>query len=145
MPSSGKRTVAVNRLLIEREGVYARVHQIEASINSLLTDTAYPFPLPGVVPISLQKKRPSKKSTVKIPTKPIKLRRLTDGEVAYAIKYTTRRDGQKSITLLDTVTAQEFVHSSGDSQNIEQVATVDIDSEPVEILYQQPASSKPGR
>lgn len=84
MPVSTEELIAINSLLIEREAAFARVHELEATINQRL-GVKYPFPAPTVALPALVKKKPFKTKKQQNKTTVFKARRLLANEVGYRI------------------------------------------------------------
>lgn len=87
-----QQRVAIDRLLLQREEQFLRVHSCESEIEAIL-GAAYPFPPPPDLP-SRQKRRTPKKAAGRTAAKPAKRPRialaplaLEDGESAYRIVY----------------------------------------------------------
>lgn len=76
---------AIERLLLQREALYAHIHHLETRIHEVL-GSAYPLPPP---PDSVARHRPPKKTPAKRsrPSKPWNLRPLSEHEVAWELRY----------------------------------------------------------
>lgn len=133
MSASTEELIAINSLLIEREAEFARVHSIEAQISELL-GAEYPFDPPKAVIPSTIKKKASK--TKRAPqAKPIKIRRLAEGEVAY--RFTWIDKGQTVTNELTELKAvNELINDTLPGMKLLKVETLDFDSATVETLYE---------
>ena len=134
MSISTEELIAINGLLIEREGAYARVGNIEQSINQLLGGD-YPFPAPETIPTSTQKRK-AKKKTAKAakPKGPLKLRRLRNPEVAYRI-HTLEHNEPKQGESQDLKPLDAIITGTISGIRLSKVETVNNRGEVVEILY----------
>ncbi|CAA6677417.1 MULTISPECIES: hypothetical protein [unclassified Lentimonas] len=132
MSASTEELIAINSLLIEREAEFARVHSIEAQISELL-GAEYPFDPPEVIVPSTIKKKPTKaKKAAK--AKPLKVRRLADGEIAY--RFTWIDKGQTVTNELTELKAIDtLIDDALPGMKLLKVETLDFDSATIETLY----------
>lgn len=133
MSASTEELIAINSLLIEREAEFARVHSIEAEISALL-GAEYPFDPPEVVvPSTIKKKAAKAKRAAK--AKPIKVRRLATGEVAY--RFTWIDKGQTVTNELTELKAVDtLINDTLPGMKLLKVETLDFDSAVVETLFE---------
>ena len=133
MSASTEELIAINSLLIEREAEFARVHSIEAQISELL-GAPYPLEPPEVVVPSTIKKKATK-ATRAAKVKPLKVRRLAEGEVAY--RFTWIDKGQTVVNELTELKAVDtLIHDALPGMKLLKVETLDLDSNTVELLHE---------
>ncbi|ADE55351.1 hypothetical protein [Coraliomargarita akajimensis] len=132
--------IAINGLLIEREGAFARVSDIEQSINQLLGDD-YPFAAPEHVPPSRQKRKVvkgKKSSKAKKQTAP-KIRRLLSGEHAYRLTWSEHGNTHTS-TATDVRSIESLIKQPLQGMRLLKVETLDLDSAVLECIYERAPS-----
>lgn len=136
MSGSTEDLIAINGLLIEREASYARVGELEASINQLLQGN-YPFPTPECIPPSAQKRKSAKRKkavSTKAPPSP-KLRRLRVDEFAYRIHW-RHSDGTESHSEITEFKAIDtLIKSPQSGAKLLGIETLDSESGVVDCLY----------
>lgn len=134
MSISTEELIAINGLLIEREGAYARVSNIEQDIEKILGGE-YPFPTPEAVPPSHHKRKPNKKPKTKATKKAHpKLRRLKTGEYAYQITW-LENGTQNQQTILQPAAIDTLIKDPLPNCKLLHVATLDANSQVVEQIY----------
>jgi hypothetical protein len=133
MSASPEELIAINGLLIEREGEFARVHTLESQINALLGDS-YPFDPPvTTVPSTIKKKVVKPKKAVS-KTKPFKARRLNHSEVAY--RMTWHDSGQETErTATDLRGLDTLIQESLPGMKLLKIETVDLSGNSVEKIF----------
>jgi hypothetical protein len=134
MSISPEELIAINRLLIEREAAFARLHALENRVNQLL-GADYPFEAPEVtLPSSIKKKLKKPKKAKKKPAK-LKPRRLKDDETAYQVTWSYK--GQTTTqTATELKQLLPLLEAPLPAMKLLEIATVGIEGEPVEILHQ---------
>jgi hypothetical protein len=133
MSASTEELIAINSLLIEREAEFARVHSIEAQMAELL-GAPYPLEPPEVIVPSTIKKKATK-ATRAAKVKPLKVRRLAEGEVAY--RFTWIDKGQTVINeLTELKTVETLIHDTLPGMKLLKIETLDLDSNTVERLHE---------
>ncbi len=136
MSVSTEELIAINGLLIEREGAYARVGEIEQSINRILGGE-YPFDTPEAIPPSAYKRKKVKKTpraAQKTANAPIKLRRLKAGECAYRLTWSEKGEPQTSeATELRAI--EKLIKQPLPGMKLLKVETLDADAAVVESIY----------
>lgn len=136
MSISTEELIAINGLLIEREGAFARVGDIEQSINQLL-GADYPFETPEAIPPSRQKRKPVKRAKAakaKV-VGPPKLRRLKPGECAYRFTW-QNKSGTHSSEATDLKAADALVKHPLPGTKLAKVETLDLEATVVECIYE---------
>ncbi|MGB0415531.1 MAG: hypothetical protein ACPGKS_01645 [Coraliomargarita sp.] len=136
MPASTEDLIAINGLLIEREAKYARVGEIEASINQLL-DGDYPFPPPEHIPPSTRKRKaPKRKKAAATKATPgPKLRRLRTGEFAYRIHWRNSDGTESQSEITEFKAIDTLIKSLQPGAKPLQIETLDLENEVVDCLY----------
>ncbi len=137
MSVSTEELIAINGLLIEREGAFARVSEIEQSINRLLGDE-YPFDAPEAVPPSAFKRKALKQKRIteaKAPDAP-KIRRLKAGECAYRFTW-SEKDGVHVREATELRPIEALIKQPLPGTKLLKVETLDLDSAVVDCLYDQ--------
>lgn len=134
MPASPEELIAINRLLIEREAEYARLHRVESRINALLGG-AYPFEAPQAEFPSSIKKNTVKAKKAPAKAKPIKARRLNEGEAGYRLRWIDQgQHNEQSATDLKQV--KELLNHTLPGMKLLKIETVDIRGNAVETLFE---------
>ena len=113
----------INALLLEREGAFLRVHELEQAAAAILGEP-YPFAQPPL-PSNLPKRRKVRSRKAKaVATGAVKLRRLEAGESAYRVRYRAgdelREEAYPAAEALQTLLAAQ-----GARLVVERIETVD--------------------
>lgn len=113
--------IRINALLLEREALFVRIHEIERAAAVLLREP-YPFIRP-VLPSDQRVKRKSAARGVLAHAKE-KLRKLEPGEVAYRVTY--RQLGQVRTETHDSVEAlRTLLAAQGAQLQVHAIETLD--------------------
>ncbi len=101
-------TIRINALLLEREGHFLRVHELEQAAAAILGEP-YPFSQPPLPSNQRTKGKSTKRSKATDATP--KIRKLTDDESAYRVTYRqqgqTRTEDHASTEALHTLLAAQ--------------------------------------
>ncbi|MFH1497164.1 MAG: hypothetical protein ABII82_04990 [Verrucomicrobiota bacterium] len=134
--------IRINALLLQREELFVRVHDIERSVNDLLGEP-WPFEPPSLPSIRRPKAKPAKKRAASAPAKGArpavdepKLRKLDEssGETAYRVTYLQR--GQTREETHDTPEAlQTLLAAQGEQLRVLAIDAVDAHGEPLARIY----------
>lgn len=128
--------IEVDRLLLARETLFARVHSIEESIDEILGGP-YPLPDPPKLRSMTRKKgkAPRKQTTkAKAAAKPPTIRTLNDDETGYRVTY--RSDGREVSEIhADTAVPRKLLGVESDALILMTIATVDANAQVVDVLW----------
>ncbi len=130
--------IRVNALLLEREALFLRIHEIERSIAAIFGD-GYPLPrppLPSDAPRGGKRKpkpRPAA-TTAESPARPASVRRLEESESAYRVTYqffgrTITEDHR------DPDALRSFLAAQGETTQIQRIETLDATGTPAATLF----------
>ena len=127
--------IRINALLLEREGCFLRVHELEQAAAAILGEP-YPFVQPPLPSNRTKKaKRKGKTSAGQTSGSP-RLRKLEDGEAAYRVTYVEggerRREVYPGADALQTLLAAQ-----GARLTVERVETIDSSGEVRATLHEQ--------
>lgn len=92
MPAAESQ-IRINTLLLEREALFLRVHDLEAQAAAIFGEP-FPFTRPAL-PSDKRSKKKRKPAKAKTAEPKIKIRKLEDGETAYRVTY---RQGEAELT-----------------------------------------------
>lgn len=126
----------LERLLLQREALYARISLIESRIDEVLGE-AYPLPAPpdSVARPRKGKSRPQKKAERE---KPFKLPALQEGEVAWELRYRSAKGVHKEVHT-DAQMLQAYLAHDALRASVESLSTLAADDQPCQIIYQKPS------
>ena len=83
--SAAESQIRINTLLLEREALFLRVHELENAAAAILGE---PFPFPRhPLPSDKRSKKKRKPAKAKTADTKIKIRKLESGETAYRVTY----------------------------------------------------------
>lgn len=133
MSASPEELIAINGLLIEREGKFARVHTLESQINALLGGS-YPFDPPEVIVPSTIKKKATKAKKAKGKAKPFKARRLNEGEVGYRMTWHDKGQDTEQIAT-DLRSLEALISESLPGMKLLKIETVDLNGATIEQIF----------
>jgi len=117
---SADSQIRINALLLQREALFVRIHEIEQSVSALLREP-YPFTRPSL-PSDQRAKR-------KAPGRPAavakdKLRKLEPDETGYRVTY--RQQGQVRVEIHDSPDAlRTLLAAQGAQLEVQLIETVD--------------------
>lgn len=117
---SADSQIRINALLLQREALFVRIHEIERSVSALLREP-YPFTRPAL-PSDQRAKR-------KAPGRPAavakdKLRKLEPDETGYRVTY--RQQGQVRVEIHDAPDAlRTLLAAQGAQLEVQLIETVD--------------------
>ncbi len=135
--------IRINALLLQREELFVRVHDIERSVNDILGEP-WPFEPPSLPSMRRSKAKPTKKrAAASAPTKGAKpaadepkLRKLDEqgGETAYRVAYLQR--GQSREEIHDTPEAlQTLLAAQGAQLQVTAIDIVDAQGQSLTRIY----------
>jgi hypothetical protein len=129
MPAESQ--IRINTLLLEREALFLRVHELEHAISTLFGEP-YPFIRPSLPSDTrLKSKAKPRKSTTEAP---IKLRKLAEGEVAYRVTYLDHGD-EKTEEHDTPDPLQTLLATQSKTLQVKSIETIDQTGTAVEPLY----------
>lgn len=118
---SADSQIRVNALLLQREALFVRIHEIERSVSALLREQ-YPFTRPAL-PSDQRVKRKASPRLAAAGAKD-KLRKLEPGETAYRVTY--RQQGQVRVETHDSPDALRTLLAAQNAQlEVQLIETVD--------------------
>lgn len=140
---SDEPRIRINALLLQREELFVRVHDIERSVNDILGEP-WPFEPPSLPSVRRSKAKPAKKrAAASAPAKGAKpaaeepkLRKLDEpaGETAYRVTYLQR--GQSREEIHDTPEAlQTLLAAQGAQLQVVSVETLDSQGVVIAVLF----------
>lgn len=113
--------IRINALLLEREALFVRIHEIERAASALLREP-YPFARPVLPSDQRGKKKSSARAAA--PAAKDKLRKLDDGESAYRVTY--RQQGQVRVETHDSFDALRTLLAAQSAQlQVQSIETLD--------------------
>ena len=126
---SADSQIRINALLLQREALFVRIHEIERSVSALLREP-YPFIRPAL-PSDQRAKR-------KAPGRPAaakdKLRKLEPDEAGYRVTY--RQQGQVRVETHDAPDAlRTLLAAQGAQLEVQSIETVDATGAVKSVLY----------
>lgn len=135
--------IRINALLLQREELFVRVHDIERSVNDILGEP-WPFEPPSLPSMRRSKAKPAKKRAAasppakgaKPPAEEPKLRKLDEqtGETAYRVTYLQR--GQSREEIHDTPEAlQTLLAAQGAQLRVVSIDAVDAQGQTTARIY----------
>ncbi|EIP97781.1 hypothetical protein OpiT1DRAFT_02229 [Opitutaceae bacterium TAV1] len=139
MPS-GDQQIRINALLLEREALFVRVHDLERAAAKILGEE-YPFTRPLLPSDVKAKTRPKKKPARAPATDP--LRKLEPGETAWRVTWT--HAGQEYQETHDNADAlRTLLASQGGQLRVTRLETVDAAGDTRAVLLgSNPEEDKP--
>lgn len=130
---SDSSQIRINTLLLEREALFVRVHEIERSVEALLGEP-YPFTRPPL-PSDQQGKR-KKPARAGGSAARDKLRKLEGDEVAYRVTY--RQLGQTRVETHDAPDAlRTLLAAQGAQLQVRSIETIAADGTVKSVLLEQ--------
>jgi hypothetical protein len=130
--------IRINALLLEREALFVRIHEIERAASALLREP-YPFTRPQL-PSDVRGKRKSAARSTRQDGAAAKdiLRKLEPGEAAYRVTY--RQFGQTRIETHESADAlRTLLAAQGAQLQVLTLETVDADGTVKAVLKSTPA------
>lgn len=130
--------IRINALLLQREGLFVRVHEIESRVNDILGEP-WPFEPPSLPSMRRSKAKPAKKRGASPTAKgneETKLRKLDEarGETAYRVSYIQR--GQNREEVHDTPEAlQTLLAAQGTQLRVTAIDVIDANGAVVSRVY----------
>jgi len=129
MPAESQ--IRINTLLLEREALFVRIHEIERAASTLLREP-YPFTRPPLPSDQRGKRKPTSRSTHA--SGKDKLRKLEPGETAYRVTY--RQLGQTRTETHDSPDALRTLLASQSAQlHVLAIETLDARGEVTATLH----------
>lgn len=123
--------IRINALLLEREALWVRVHELEAAAAAIF-GAPYPFTRPEL-PSDQRGKRKSG-GRVAGAKATVRLRKLEPGEAGYRVTY--RQRGAAGCETHDDVEAiHTLLAAQGANLTVERVVTVDADAGELAVLW----------
>ena len=129
MPADSQ--IRVNALLLQREALFVRIHEIEGAVSKLLREP-YPFTRPAL-PSDQRVKR-------KTPARPAaasakdKLRKLEPDETAFRVTY--RQQGQERVEIHDSPDALRTLLAAQNAQlQVHRIETIDAAGNAKAVLF----------
>ncbi len=125
--------IRINTLLLEREALFLRVHEIEHAASVILGEP-YPFERPTLPSDQRSKRKPTKRASAGGAKD--KLRKLDDttGEVAYRVTY--RQQGQVRSETHDSADGlNTLLAAQGAQLQVISIETVDTDGGVVTVVF----------
>ena len=102
--------IRINALLLEREALFVRIHEIERAASALLREP-YPFTRPALPSDQRTKRKNPARASAAAPKT---VRKLEPGEVAYRVTY--RQLGQSRVETHDSADALKTLLSAQGAQ-----------------------------
>ncbi|WP_438481135.1 hypothetical protein [Oleiharenicola lentus] len=126
--------IRVNGLLLQREELFVRIHEIEGAVSALLGEP-YPFTRLSLPSDQRAKRKPATRaSAARDP-----LRRLEGLEVAYRVTY--RRAGQTVVEEHDEIDAlRTLLASQGTSLQVTLIETTNLAGHRLAVLVEENAA-----
>jgi len=128
---SADSQIRINALLLQREALFVRIHEIEGAVSKLLREP-YPFTRPAL-PSDQRGKR-------KAPARPAsatakdKLRKLEGDEVSFRVTY--RQQGQERVETHDSPDALRTLLAAQNAQlQVHRIETIDAAGTPKVVLH----------
>jgi hypothetical protein len=114
--------IRINALLLQREALFVRVHEIEGAVSALLREP-YPFTRPALPSDQRGKKKSPARTTAATGAKD-KLRKLEPDETAYRVTY--RQQGQVRVETHDSPDALRTLLAAQSAQlEVQLIETID--------------------
>ena len=138
MPDASQ--IRINALLLEREALFLRVHEIEHAASAILGEP-YPFERPALPSDQRSKRKPAKRAAAGGVKEKSKLRKLdeTSGETAYRVTY--RQQGQERSETHDIADGINTLLAAQSAQlQVLLIETVDAEGAVVAVLFGDDAS-----
>lgn len=130
MPAAESQ-IRINTLLLEREALFVRVHELEGAIDAIFGE---PFPHTRPPLPSDQRSKKKRKAKAKAADSRIKLRKLDEGETAYRLIYqqggVTLTEQHDNADALNTLLAAQ-----GDHLKVRSIETIDHTGTPLALLF----------
>lgn len=128
---SADSQIRINALLLQREALFVRVHEIEAAVSRLLREP-YPFTRPALPSDQrVKRKAPARPATAGAKDK---LRKLEPDESAYRVTY--RQQGQVRVETHDSPDALRTLLSAQTAHlEVRMIETVDAAGTTKAVLF----------
>ncbi len=122
--------IRINGLLLQREELFVRIHEIEAAASSILGEP-YPFTRPPLPSDTRSKRKPGAARASAAARDP--LRKLEGRELAYRVTY--ERSGQTVVEDHDELSAlRTLLAAQGATLRVTRIETVDLGGKRVATL-----------
>jgi hypothetical protein len=122
--------IRINGLLLQREELFVRIHEIEAAASSILGEP-YPFTRPPLPSDTRSKRKPGAARASAAARDP--LRKLEGRELAYRVTY--ERSGQTVVEDHDELSAlRTLLAAQGATMRVTRIETVDLGGKRVATL-----------
>lgn len=122
--------IRINGLLLQREELFVRIHDIEAAASSILGEP-YPFTRPPLPSDTRSKRKPGAARAAAAPRDP--LRKLEGRELAFRVTY--ERSGQTVVEDHDELSAlRTLLAAQGATLRVTRIDTVDLAGKRVATL-----------
>ena len=131
MPAA-ETQIRINTLLLEREALFLRVHELEHAASAILGEP-FPFALPAI-PSTARRKKGKAKPRQPATAPKFKLRKLEAHEVAYRVTYQDH-DDLKTEEHDTPNPLQTLLAAQGKTLAVQSIETLDATGTPVEQLY----------
>ncbi len=134
--------IRIHALLLEREGCFLRVHELEQAAAAILGEP-YPFAQPPLPSNQRRKgkgkaKRKAAGAGRAAAEERVRLRKLEAGEAAYRVTY---REGEVAARREETLPAPEALQTmlaaQGERLTVERIETLDAAGEVQAVLFEQ--------
>lgn len=123
--------IRINALLLEREALFVRIHEIERAASALLREP-YPFTRPAL-PSDQRGKRKSAGRGIPAGARD-RLRKLEPAEIAYRVTY--RQQGQVRVETHDSFDAlRTLLAAQGAQLEVQAIETVDSAGTTQAVLF----------
>lgn len=133
--SAAESQIRINTLLLEREALFLRVHELENSAAAILGEP-FPFTRP---PLPSDKRSKKKRKPTKTADTKIKIRKLETGETAYRVTYA--QGGEVITELHDTPEPlTTLLATQSPRLKVQSIETLDQTGNPIAQLHGEPSA-----